>query len=460
MDLVIKNGKVVNADKTLRADVGIKGGKIVKIAKNIAPGKAKIIDAKGKLVLPGGIDMHVHLNLFFCGTHSEDWDTSTAAAACGGITSIIDYAIQTKGSTLKAAVTERMKDAKNKVCIDYALHGGITDWNERTKKELHYYTKNGIPSFKMFMIYRSQGWMADDAVLFEALEETKKSGALIMLHAESAYVLDMLTERFHTKQMMKKHGAYCHTLARPDFTESEAIQRAATWAKETGGRVYIVHMSSAKGAEIVAQAKKDGVNIWAETCPQYLLMTDAVFKRKDGHLFATCPQVKKKSDMLGLTKGLASGTVDVISTDTCSFTTKQKGMWKGDFTKIPYGMPGLETMIPTMYTHLVGKKKFSLEKLVALTSTNPAKIFGMYPQKGIIRKGSDADIVIFDPKRKVTIDHKKLATACDWSPFQGMRLVGYPELTISRGKVVARDGKFVGRKGWGKFIKRKPGGKL
>ena len=205
MDLIIKNGKVVTAQKTVMADVGIEKGKIKTIGKGIKGGK-KVIDAKGKYIFPGGIDMHVHLNLFFCGTYSEDWDTSTAAAACGGLTTIIDYAIQTKGKTLKAAVEARKADADGKVCIDYSLHGGITDWNDRTKKEMNYYTKNGIPSFKMFMIYRKQGWMADDGILFSALEETKKTGALIMLHAESAFVLDMLIERYQKKELMKLLG--------------------------------------------------------------------------------------------------------------------------------------------------------------------------------------------------------------------------------------------------------------
>ena len=460
MDLIIKNGTVVNADKAVKADVGIEKGRIARVAPSLSSPAAEVLDAKGMLVIPGGIDMHVHLNLFFCGTYSENWGSATAAAACGGVTTIIDYAIQAKGATLKEAVESRMQDAEGKVCIDYSLHGGITDWNERTRREMDYFTKNGIPSFKMFMIYRSQGWMADDGILFSALEETKKNGALIMLHAESAFVLDLLVERYHTPEMMKKYGAYCHALSRPCFTEYEAVQRAATWAKVTGGRVYIVHVSAGETAGILARAKADGVKIWAETCPQYLLLTDAVFKRKDGHLFATCPQIKQKHDAEGLLKGLRSGALEVLATDTCAFTTEQKAMWNGDFTKIPYGLPGVETLLPTMFTFLVKKNRFSLEKFVSLTSTNPAKIFGLYPRKGAIRSGSDADLVILDPKKKVVIDAKSLASACDWTPFQGMELTGYPHLTILRGNVIARDGKFVGIRGSGRFVPRSPGGKL
>jgi dihydropyrimidinase len=433
IDLLIRNGKVVTAEKTITADVAVAKGKIAAIGKKLPVGRTEVIDARGMLVLP--------------------------AAACGGVTTVVDYAIQSKGRTLEEAVTSRMADAKEKVAIDYGLHGGITDWNDRTRDELRRYARGGIPSFKMFMIYRSQGWMADDAVLFSALEETRRTGALVMLHAESAYVLDLLTERYHTPEMMKKHGAYCHTLARPDYTEYEAVQRAATWAKVTGGRVYIVHMSSAEAALAVARAKAEGVRIWAETCPQYLLLTDSVFKRKDGHLFATCPQVKKKTDSEGLLSGLKSGAVEIVSTDTCTFDTKQKGMWEGDFTKIPYGMPGVETLLPTMYTHLV-RAGVSAQRVVSLLSTNPARLFGMYPKKGTIAVGSDADLVVFDPARRVTIDHQTLATRCDWSPFQGMKLTGYPHLTLSRGRVVARDGTFVGERGWGRFVERKPGGTL
>lgn len=463
MDLIIKNGKVVTAEKTIVADVGIENGKIIEIKSKVQSPKSnvKIIDAKDMLVMPGGIDMHVHFNLFFCGTYSENWDTATAAAACGGVTTIIDYAIQQKGKSLKEAVENRLKDAEDKVCIDYSLHGGITDWNEQTKNEMNDLTINGgIPSFKMFMIYRSQGWMADDGILFSALEQTAKTGALIMLHAESAFILDLLVERYHTEEMIKKYGAYCHSLSRPCYTEYEAVQRAAMWAKVTGGRVYIVHMSASESAEIVAKSKKENVKIWAETCPQYLLLTDDVFTKENGHYYATCPQIKKKHDAVGLLKAIKSDAVQILATDTCTFNTEQKNMWSGDFTKIPYGLPGVETLVPTMFTFLVGKNKISLNKFVSLTSTNPAKLFGLYPQKGEIKVGSDADIVIFDPNKKVTIDYKNLATKCDWSPFQGMKLKGYPNVTISRGEIIVKDGKFVGEIGRGKFLKRLPNGKI
>ncbi|MEW6041315.1 MAG: dihydropyrimidinase [Elusimicrobiota bacterium] len=465
MDLIIKNGKVVTAEKTFSADIGIKDGKIASVRKGLADSpaaqNAKIIDAKGMLVMPGAIDVHVHLNLFFCGTYSENWDTGTAAAAAGGVTTIIDYAIQQKGKTIKEAVEARMKDAESKVCIDYSLHGGITDWNNATRDELNDLTVNGgIPTFKMFMIYRKEGWMADDAILFQAFEETKKNGSMIMVHAESAFILELLIERYHTEEMMKKYGAYCHTLSRPCYTEEEAVARAIKWAGVTGGRLYIVHMSSGEAADAVKAGRLKKINVWAETCPQYLLLTDDVFKGEHGHYFATCPQIKKTHDRDRLWKGLSGGEIQVLATDTCCFNSQQKDMWAGDFTKIPYGLPGVETLLPTTYTAGVGKKRISINKLVSLLSTNPAKLFGLYPHKGTIAAGSDADIVIFDPNKKVVVDYKNLMTKCDWSPFQGMKLTGEPKTVISRGEIIAEDGKFTGKVGRGKFLKRKPGGKV
>ena len=309
------------------------------------------------------------------------------------------------------------------------------------------------------MIYRKEGWMADDAILFSALEQTKETGGLLMLHAESAYVVDLLAERYLQDEYVKKYGgAFAYALSRPDFTEYEAIHRASTWAKVTGGRLYIVHISSKEGAEIVGRARAEGVKMWGETCPHYLLFTNEVFKRENGHYYATSPPVKEEHDRDALLKAVGDGTLPIIATDTCPFTTEQKNMWGGDFTKIPFGTPSVETLIPTMYTHLVGKNKFSLNKFVSLTSTNPAKMFGLYPQKGTIQEGSDADIVIFDPEKEVTIDYKNLASSCDWTPFQGLELKGYPEITISRGEVVAQNGVFLGKPGRGRFLKRKAGG--
>ncbi|MFW9909257.1 MAG: dihydropyrimidinase [Candidatus Thorarchaeota archaeon] len=458
-DLIVKGGTVITASKTTHTDIGVKEGKIASIAKNLKDSKAKIVDASGLYVFPGAIDVHVHFQLPFSGTVSaDDFENGTKAAACGGVTTVLDFAIQRKGSTIMEAVKARRKEADGKVCVDYGLHAAITDWNEKTQAEIKQVIEYGIPTFKMFMIYKNEGWMADDGMLFQALEETKKYGGHIGVHAESVDILDMLIDRY--AQEKEKWGAYGHTLSRPCYTEEEAIIRAIKWAEATGGRLYIVHMSTGEGADAVRAGKQRGVEVYAETCPQYLLLDDEVFKGENGHLYATCPQIKKPHDSERLWRGLLEGDVSLIATDTCTFTTEQKAAWKGDFRKIPFGMPGVETMVPLMFTEGVGKRGLSLNQFVALISTNPAKLFGMYPRKGAIEVGGDADILVFDPGRNVTIHAEDLQTNCDWNPFEGWKLKGYPHVTISSGKVVAEKGKFVGKVGQGRFLQRKAHGTL
>lgn len=459
METIIKNGTIVTSEGRYKADLGITGGKIAQIGEKItAPKGSKVIDAKGMYVMPGAIDVHVHLELPFCGSVSkDDFENGTKAAACGGITTLIDYGIQQKGKPVMDAILARRKAADRKVCIDYSLHGGITDW-EKARGELGSLIKYGITSFKMFMVYRNEGWMADDGDLLQALEATASNGAMIMTHSENDFIIQALLKEYGPKA--KKLGAYGHAITRPDYSESEAICRATKLAEVTGGRLYIVHMSTGEGTDYVKAGRSRGVKVHAETCPQYLLLDDELFKKKDGHLYATCPQLRKPKDNERLWKGIEEHTIEVIGTDTCTFDKKQKSMWNGDFRKIPYGMPGVETMLPLMHTYGVVKKRISLNRLVQLCSTNPAKLFGLYPLKGTIAIGSDADIAIFNPARELEISWKKMQTNCDWSPFEGFKLKGYPAYTLSRGKVVAKEGKFTGEVGYGSFVPRKPFGAL
>jgi dihydropyrimidinase len=453
--LVIKNGKIVTASDIYEADIGMENGKIIAIGKGLDGNE--IIEARGMYVLPGAVDAHVHFQLPFCGTVSaDDFESGTKAAACGGVTTVIDFAIQSAGKTLMETIEARRKEADGKVCIDYGLHAGITDWkNPGVWGEMEEAVRYGIPSFnEIFMVYRKEGWIADDYDLWQALEVSRKLGALICVHAENVFIIEALTDKYLREG---RTGAYYHALSRPNFTEGEAIQRAITLAEAARGNLLIVHMSTKEGVKAVADGRKKGVNVFAETCPQYLLLTDDLFKSENGHYYATCPPLRKQEDCDQLWKGLADGSVQTIGTDTCTFTTKQKNMWEGDFTKIPYGLPGVENLIPLMYTFGVVEGKFNVNKLVELISTNPAKLFGLYPQKGAIAVGSDADLCVFDPDKKVTIDYRELTSNCDWSPYQGMTLKGYPAMTVSRGEVVARDGRYIGKVGRGRFIKRKAG---
>lgn len=460
-DLIIRNGTLVTALETFRADIGIKGEQIAAIGRDLeSDTSCPVIDAANRYVLPGAIDAHVHFQLPFCGTVSaDDFVSGTRAAARGGVTTIIDFANQDPQKGLMAGIKSRMKEAQGKVCIDYSLHALISKWSEQIKQEMEEAIAFGIPTFKMFMIYESRGLQSDDAALFSALEATSENRGRIMVHAESDKVMNLLIRRYLKKK--KELGAYGHVLSRPNFIEFEAVQRAITWAGATGGRLYIVHMSTGSAAEIVHHARHRGVNVYAETCPQYLLLDEGVFKdKKRGHLFATCPQIKSREDRERLWKALVEGDIALVATDTCTFNTKQKAMWKGDFTKIPYGLPGVETLLPSIYTEGVLSGKLDLNYLVSLVSANPAKIMGLYPQKGTLSIGSDADIIIIDPRKSQKIDYKKMETNCDWSPYQGMKMFGFPDITICRGNVIVKNGKFIGKEGYGRFVKRRPGGDI
>ena len=463
-DKIIHGGDVVTPAGVAKLDIGIRGEKIVALAANLAK-EAKadsLIDAKGHYVIPGVLDVHVHLELPFCGTtSSDDYITGTRAGARGGVTTLIDFAIpyrkNGKYESLSEAADNWHKKAEGKALIDYTFHICVTGWDEQ-RDQIAGMVDRGFSTFKEFMIYASEGWQADDRAMFGTLEKMKDLGAMLLVHAESSRVLDELIERHHTPELMKKYGARLHAMTRPNYVEAEAIQRAAMWSEVTGGPLYIVHMSTAEGTEIVKSAQSRGVPIIAETCAQYLVLDDSVFGKKDGHLYACCPQLKKPKDVARLWDGLRDGEVSVVSTDTCSFTREQKAMWNGDWTKIPMGMPGLETLLPVVYTTGVLEKKITIEQLVEKLCTNPARIMGLAPRKGMIAVGSDADIAIIHPKKTTKVDHKKMETNTDWNPFQGMELAGFARTTISRGEVIVDDYKVVGKQGRGVWLPRKSAG--
>jgi len=465
-DKIIKDGTVVTAEGSAVMDVAIKGEKIAALGHKLAAQAEadEVINAKGHLVIPGVLDVHVHLELPFCGTvSSDDYRSGTRAAARGGVTTLIDFAIpyRKKDSkdyeSLSEAADNWHKRAEGKAMIDYTFHICITGYHQH-HKQIKDMVKRGFSTFKEFMIYEGEGWQSDDRAMYGTLEQMRDNGAMLLVHAESARVLDELIARHHTPDLMKKHGAKLHAMTRPNYVEWEAIQRATTWSEITGGQLYIVHMSTGEGANIIRDAQARGVPVLAETCAQYLVLDDSVFGKKDGHLYACCPQLKKKADQERLWKGLVSGEVSVVSTDTCSFTRKQKAMWKGDWTKIPMGMPGLETLLPICYTHGVLEKRISPELMVRKLCTDPARIMGMYPRKGAIQVGSDADIAIIHPKSKIKVDHAKMETNTDWSPFQGWELAGFARTTISRGEVIVDDYKVVGKEGRGRWVSRKSAG--
>lgn len=458
MDLVIRSGTIVTDHDIFQADIGVNDGKIVQIATQINDDSNYEINADGKYVMPGFIDPHVHLRLPMRGTFSsDDFSSGTRAAAAGGVTTIIDFATQMGDQSLLSAIKDRMQEADGRTYIDYAFHGGITNW-ELVKKELEDVINNGITSFKMFMAYRERGLFSSDAHIGEALALTNSLGGMILVHAEAGELIDHLTQIYHTQENMRELGVMAHVLSRPNISEYEAIQRVITLNEHYGGHLYIVHMSTGKGAEFVKEARLRNQNVIGETCPQYLLFSDEIFQREDGYYYATAPQVKGIPDNQRLWEGLINPDLQVIGTDSCSFLREQKDSWEGDFTNIPLGLPGTELMGPLMFSEGVVKRSMTLNRFVQLVSSNAAKVFGLYPQKGSLQVGTDADIVIFDPLKVKQVDYREMETNCDWNPYQDWKITGFPEMTILRGRVVSENGKCTGEQGYGEYLKRKASG--
>jgi dihydropyrimidinase len=453
LDIKIVDGTLADEAQVFRADIGISGGKIAIVAREIHERADRIISAAGSYVLPGGIDPHVHLSLPFCGTVSaDDFSSGTRAAACGGVTTVIDFAIQGPGTVLEA-VRARRAQADPEVCTDYSLHAGITRWDAQTQHELPAVMECGITSFKLFMVYRKEGWMADDFALYEVLRESARRGGLVGVHAENVDLMEGLTARLLREG--KTEPRYFPE-SRPAFIEGEAIGRAVRWARASGGNLYIFHLSSAEGVEAVAAGKCAGVRVCAETAATYLGLTDERFGEPDGHLYATCPPVRTAADNARLWEGLMKGEIEVLATDHCAFSRAQKEPGRHDFTRIPYGMPSVEVNLPLVFSAGVSAGRMSLPQFVRLSSTNAAKLFGLYPTKGSLQVGADADLTIWDPRQERTLRAGDLHMRVDWSPFEGRVVTGYPRMTLLRGEVICDGGRFLGTPGSGRFLARGP----
>jgi dihydropyrimidinase len=453
MDLVITNATILSEIGVYEAAIGIRDGKIAAVTSAAeAPGGREVIDASGKLVMPGVIDVHVHMELPVSGTvSSDDFASGTVAAAFGGVTTIIDFAMQEDGGSLLKAVEERRAAAESKVAVDYGLHCAITAWSPATRREMRRVVNAGVTSFKLFMAYDERGWSADDGMLFEVFEEAASLGVVAGVHAENPHLIRTFMSR---ALATRRKGAYLHAMSRPNFTESEAVARAIYLASQSDARIYIFHLSTREACEIVEEWQARGYPVAAETCPQFLTLTNDIYKRRNGHLFATCPPVRSQEDNAYLWEALENGTVQVVSTDHCAFTRRQKNRWRGDFRKIPCGLPGVETLLPLVFTDGFLGGRISSATLVETLCSNPAKLFGLYPRKGTVRVGSDADLLIIDPARAVRVTPGRLHMNCDFSPYHGMHLNGFPMVTILRGKIIQRDGSFLGSPGGGVFLER------
>ena len=454
-DTVIKNGIVVTPTDTYAGDIGINDGKIAAIAQALPVENAgKVIDAAGRMVMPGGIDVHTHLDMPFGGTtSSDDFQTGTIAAAFGGTTTLIDFAIQYKGQTLRQAFETWMKKAEGKAATDYAFHCIITELGDAHLEEMGQLVREGVSSFKLFMAYPGV-FMLDDATIFRAMSQAAKHGGLICMHAENGGAIDMIVRRALAEG---KTAPKYHALTRPTTAEAEATSRAIALAEMAGAPVYIVHLSCNEALEKVREARDRGLPAYAETCPQYLFLSIENFDVPgfEGAKYVFTPPLREKWHQEKLWQGLAKDTLQVVSTDHCPFCYKeQKELGRSDFTKIPNGGPGIEHRLSLVYTGGVHGRRFSANRFVQLVSTAPAKLFGLYPRKGTIAIGADADLVVFDPNEEQVISAKTHHMRVDYSMFEGIRVKGAPKMVLSRGKPVIDNGKFVGRAGAGQFLRR------
>jgi dihydropyrimidinase len=454
-DSIITNGRIVTATDTYTADVAISSGKIATIGENLPRENAKhIIDVAGKYVFPGGIDVHTHLDMPFGGTtSSDDFETGTRAAAFGGTTTLIDFAIQYKGHTLRTAFDTWMQKASGKAVCDYAFHCIITELADAQLEEMDALVREGVTSFKLFMAYPGV-FMLDDGSIFKAMRRTAKNGGLVCMHAENGNAIDVIVQQALAEG--KKAPKY-HALTRPTTAEAEATSRAIALAEMAGAPVYIVHLSCNDALEKVREARDRGLPVYAETCPQYLYLSIENFDVPDfeGAKYVFTPPLREKWHQEKLWNGLKRDHLQVVSTDHCPFCLKeQKELGRGDFTKIPNGGPGVEHRMSLIYSGGVAAERFSVNRFVELVSTTPAKLFGLYPRKGTVAVGSDADLVIFDPNRKHTISAKTHHMRVDYSMFEGIQITGMPSTVLSRGRVVVDEDEFLGRAGAGEFVKR------
>jgi len=454
-DTIIRNGSVVTATDTYQADVAIANGSVVAIGKDLPDQNAsQLLDAAGKLVLPGGIDVHTHLDMPFGGTTSaDDFETGTRAAAFGGTTTLIDFAIQYKSQPLRQAFDTWMSKASNKAVCDYAFHCIMTDVSGGQIGEMNDLVREGVTSFKLFMAYPGV-FMLDDGSIFKALRRTSENGGLICMHAENGSAIDVIVQQALAEG--KKAPKY-HALTRPTTAEAEATARAIALAEMAGAPIYIVHLSCNDALEKVREARDRGLPVFAETCPQYLYLSIENFDAPgfEGAKYVFTPPLREKWHQEKLWNGLKRDHLQVVSTDHCPFCFKeQKELGRDDFTKIPNGGPGVEHRMSLIYSGGVAGGRFSVNRFVELVSTTPAKLFGLYPRKGTIAVGSDADLVIFDPGRTHTISAKTHHMRVDYSMFEGIQVTGMPDIVLSRGKVVVDKDKFLGHAGQGKFLKR------
>lgn len=451
-DCVVRDGTIVTASDIFDSDVGISDGRIVAVGASLGRADQEI-DAGGLQVLPGGLDVHTHLDAVVGGlTTVDDFESGTAAAACGGITTICDYAWQQRGQTLSGTIDAWKAKARNKAHIDYSFHVVLSEDSDERLAELAPLVAAGYTSFKVFMI-REFG--IGDAGMLRLFRAAKACGAVVNVHAENGEMIEDICA--HLLQCGKRDPRY-YAESRPALAEAEATRRAIDFAEITGATIYIVHLSCRGALEAVQAARARGLPVWAETRPIYLVLTDQRYEPGgvEAAKVVAAPPLRSADDREALWQGLRSGSLQAIGSDNTSWTPAQKAAGTSDFTRVPYGVPGLETEMTVIYSEGVSKGRISANTFVAAFSTNPARIFGFYPRKGTIAAGTDADLVLFDPKRTMTLNEARLHSRSGYDPFHGFQVTGVPVLTMSHGEVIAREGQLMSRPGRGRLLPRRP----
>jgi dihydropyrimidinase len=449
-DLAINGGTVVLPGGPVQADLGVRDGRIAAIA-NAPLNADQTLDATGRMVLPGGIDPHVHFRMYQKSVvTSDDYVTGSRSAACGGVTTYIDFAVQPTGGSALAAVQERLAEAQQGSTIDYALHAALTTATDSTLAEIEPIVALGVRSFKFFLTYRAFGFYTDLGFLLEAMREIGRLGGTALIHAENDELLEHLKARYVAEGQT---GMRSLARQRPDYAEEIAVASTAVLARETGCTTAVVHLSSARGLTAAARARSDGSPYWVETCPQYVLLSE-LLDRADGGLYTFTPTMKEPADAEALWAGIVRDDVTYAGSDHSPFGRAIK-LGARSFDEVYPGIPGTETLLPLLFSEGVVSGRLSLERFATLTSTNAARVFQLQG-KGAIRPGFDADLVVFDPAKEVVLSSSMLHSACDYTPYEGRFLRGYPVATVSRGEVVMRDGQFTGRAGRGQLVPRAP----
>ncbi|QQS17077.1 MAG: dihydropyrimidinase [Neisseriales bacterium] len=453
--LLIKNGIVVNVNSEVPCDLLIEEGIIRELMphQSLLSKNIETIDAKGCYVMPGGVDVHTHFDIDVGLAKScDDFYTGTVSAACGGTTTIVDHmGFGPSGCSLHHQLDQYQVSAQNSV-IDYSFHGVIQHVDASILREIPQMVHQaGISSFKIYLTYQ---FKLSDAAILDVLEAMQAAGAVTTVHPENDAAI--ARNRSHLVNTRCTAPIY-HAISRPLECEAEAIARVINLAKlANNAPLYIVHLSNGLGLDYIKLAKAANQPIWCETCPQYVLLDMRYYEKQNGQYYIASPPLRPKAECDKLWVGIASRHIDTIATDHCAFTVQQKQIGQDDFTKCPNGLPGVETRLPLLFSEGVVSGRISVRHFVELVSTMPAKLFGLFPQKGCIAQGSDADIVIMDPKRRTVLRHQALHSNAGYTPFEGFVINGWPIFTLSRGQVVAKNGQFIGRRGWGKFLPRQP----